>query len=268
MRNTGLSREGLKTIACMTMLIDHIGATLVSSWLLSIEGVAPTELFWLYNILRCIGRMAFPIFCFQLVEGAYYTKNPKKYALRLFIGLLLSEIPFDLAFSHTWLEKKWSILTPLLGVNTKFNSVMMTLLLGFFMIQSMKRVNGMWKGLVAVPFCFAAELLHTDYAGEGILLIALFALVRGQKHQKLLTALGMVALVILGGDGVVFVDNVPIYMDRCKLLALLPIFAYDGRKVSQSKALQWGFYLFYPAHIAILALLDWVIFGFSPFGPG
>ena len=242
MNDRGLSREGLKTIACITMLLDHIGAVLVLQLIRGME-VYAAEPYWAYYFLRCIGRMAFPIFCFQLAEGAFYTKNPKQYALRLAIGALLAEIPFDLAFFG--------------GLTWEHSNVMVTLLLGFGMIEGMKRVKGIWKAAVIVPFYIAAELLHTDYAGEGILLIALFALTRGVKHEKWLQFLGM---LLLGSNAAMIVDGVPIYMDRCKLLALLPIFAYDGRKVSQSKAVQWGFYLFYPVHIQVLYLLEQLLF--------
>lgn len=244
MHERGLSREGLKTVACITMLLDHIGATLISGWLMHLRGTAPTELYWVYYLLRCIGRMAFPIFCFQLVEGAFHTRDPRKYALRLAIGVLLAEIPFDLAFYG---EMTWA-----------YNNVMITLLLGFGMIRGMMSTEGIRKALMIVPFSIAAELLHADYGGKGILLIALFALTRGMQHEKLLQFAGM---VLLGSNAAYYVENVPIYMDRCKLLSLLPIFAYDGRKVSQSKAVQWGFYLFYPAHILALYLLKIVLFG-------
>ena len=80
MEKKGLSQEALKSIACITMLLDHIGATMVRGY-----------------TLRIIGRIAFPIFCFLMAEGAYHTKNPRKYCLRLMIGMLLSELPFDLA---------------------------------------------------------------------------------------------------------------------------------------------------------------------------
>ena len=225
------------------MLIDHVGAILVAALLRRMETYS-AEPYWAYYIMRCIGRMAFPIFCFQLVEGAFYTRDPKKYALRLAIGALLAEIPFDLAFFG---ELTW-----------KHSNVMITLLLGFGMIRGMMRTEGIWKCLVIVPFYLVAEFLHTDYAGKGILLIALFALTRGLPYEKLLQFAGM---VLLGHNTAYYVGNVPIYMDRCKLLALLPIFAYDGRKVSHSKAVQWGFYLFYPVHIMVLYLLKNVLFG-------
>lgn len=242
MNDRGLSREGLKTIACLTMLLDHIGAVLVVQMIRGME-IYTAELYWAYYILRCIGRMAFPIFCFQLVEGAFHTRDPKKYALRLAIGALLAEIPFDLAFFG--------------GLTWEHSSVMITLLLGFGMIRGMMRTEGIWKVLLIIPFYIAAERLHTDYAGKGILLIGLFALTRGMQYEKLLQFAGM---ILLGSDAAYYVGNVPIYMDRCKLLALLPIAAYDGRKVSQSKAVQWGFYLFYPVHILLLYILKQAIF--------
>ena len=114
MKQRGLSQEGLKIIACVTMLIDHIGAVLLPQ----------------YFSLRMIGRIAFPIYCFLLVEGAHYTKNPGKYALRLGIGMLLSELPFDLAFSRGW---SWG-----------YQSVMVTLLLVFLALKCMERTKNIF----------------------------------------------------------------------------------------------------------------------------
>ena len=132
--NRDISQEGLKLIACITMLIDHIGAIFFPD----------------LDSLRIIGRIAFPIYCFLLVEGAHYTRNPKKYACRLLIGAILSEIPFDLAFA---------------GRNNWYScSVMVTLLLGYGAILAMEQVKGLWKGIVVLPFFLAAEFLGADYA--------------------------------------------------------------------------------------------------------
>lgn len=266
MKRNGLSQETLKLIACVTMLIDHIGATLVIL-LLTRNPVDSPEHEWirlLYESMRIIGRIAFPIYCFLLVEGASRTRNPKKYALRLFVGMLLSEIPFDLAFSPTWLTYEWKLTTPLLGFNPEFNSVMMTLLLGFGMIQCMKRVRGFWKVVVILPFYILAEKLYTDYAGMGILLIAVFALTRGMEKEKLLCFLGC-AVVLCSGMKDFQIFGIRISMESFAMFALIPIFCYSGRKLTNSKAVQWAFYLFYPVHILILALLRVLIFDFSLF---
>ena len=252
MEKRGLSQEGLKLIACVTMLLDHIGATLVLRMIqeLPVRNEQYALLVWVYYGLRIIGRIAFPIYCFLLVEGAYRTRYPKKYGLRLFVGMLLSEIPFDLAFSFRGrMFFDWTS-----------NSVMVTLLLGFLMIEAMKRLEGFRKIVVILPFYVAAELLHTDYAGMGILLIAVFALTRGANHEKLLCTLGA-ALVLSSGGRDMQILGIWISTESFALLSLIPIFCYDGRKLTHSKAVQWAFYLFYPVHIALLALVEVLIFG-------
>lgn len=264
MKKTGLSQEGLKILACVTMLVDHVGATLVIMLLMR-NPIESPEYEWislLYDTMRMVGRIAFPIYCFLLVEGAHRTRDPKKYALRLFVGMLLSEIPFDLAFSPTWLTCEWKLTTLLLGLNPEFNSVMMTLLLGFFMVEAMKRLKGFWKVAVILPFYILAERLYTDYAGMGMLLIAVFTLTRGMKHEKLLCILGCAMVMNSGMKQQVF--GIWISTELFALLSLIPIFLYDGRKLTHSKTVQWGFYLFYPVHIAILALLRFLIFGHTP----
>lgn len=266
MKKHGISQETLKIIACVTMLIDHVGAALVIRILTRTPVQSPEYewIFLLYKSMRIIGRISFPIYCFLLVEGAHHTHSPRKYALRLFIGMLLSEIPFDLAFSPTRLEYDWKLTTPLLGFNPEFNSVMMTLLLGFFMLEAMKRVKGFWKVVMILPFYILAEALHTDYAGMGILLIAVFALTRGIKHEKLLCILGC-AVVLNSGFKDMQIFGIWINTEIFALTSLIPIFRYDGHKLTRSKTVQWGFYLFYPVHILILALLEMLIFDFTPF---
>lgn len=241
-------QEGLKLLACLSMLIDHTGATLVLRMLQELEQ-PDASLLRLYYLMRIIGRIAFPIYCFLLAEGAGHTRSPGKYGLRLFVGMLLSEIPFDLALSSRGpLCFDWT-----------GNSVMVTLLLGFGMIQAMKRVGGIWKVLLICPFYLLAELLRTDYGGLGILIIAVFALSRGLPREKLLQAAGLCAVIYPGSR--VFLGSVAVNLEWFAALALIPIFCYDGRKLTHSKTVQWAFYLFYPVHLAVLAIMEVAIFG-------
>ena len=100
----GLTGNTLKLIAIFTMLIDHIGAAVIEAGILSSNDMAILETergmqWYLADIvLRLIGRLAFPIFCFLLVEGFTHTGNEAKYARNLLLFALISEIPFDLAF--------------------------------------------------------------------------------------------------------------------------------------------------------------------------
>lgn len=251
MKIKGISQETLKLIACVTMLLDHIGAALVvptDAIYFSNVGLF-TVMAWVNLILRCIGRIAFPVFCFLLVEGVYHTSNPKKYILRLAIGMILSEIPFDLAFFGD-------------GISWKHQSVMVTLLLGCLMVLGMKQTKGFWKLLWIIPFYFAAEWLRTDYAGDGILLIAMFALVKGTKHEKWWRVAGMFLLFWdLSLTRRYYNLDVWLPMKQLPLLSAIPISLYDGRKLTHNKMVQWGFYLFYPVHIAVLALLKFLILG-------
>ncbi len=245
MKKPGISQETLKLIACITMLLDHIGAVLVNGWFQYHPSVYSGGMMWLYYGLRMVGRISFPIYCFLLVEGAHHTKNPKKYALRLAVGALLAELPFDLAITG--------------AANRHSNSVMLTLLLGFCMVMAMKRASGFWKGLVIVPFYFLAELLRTDYGGNGLVLIAMLAMTRGVRYEKLWQFAGFMLLFF--DFTMWYIGTTPIPVNQCTLLAMIPIFCYNGEKHSYHKALQWGFYLFYPVHLLILWGIKMLLWG-------
>lgn len=116
-KKKGISGSTLKLIAIAAMLIDHISATVLTRILIvngmgNITSQAQQEQWMRENaglygcmlVMRLIGRLGFPIFCFLLAEGFQKTRNVKKYALRLGLFALLSEIPFDLACHGKVLE--------------------------------------------------------------------------------------------------------------------------------------------------------------------
>jgi len=225
----GISQEGLKLIACVTMLLDHAAAV----------AVRDREL---YILMRAIGRLAFPIFCFLLVEGAHYTKSPGKYALRLLLGAILSEIPFDLALFG--------------GVSWTHQSVMVTLLLGFGALWVMKKCGNLFlKILAALPFILLGDLLMTDYGSYGVLLIAMLGFFRGLPMGKLMQSVSicMVCSMIPSFNLQLGIFEISLELIGC--LSIFPILLYFGRKQTKNKAVQWAFYLFYPVHLLILAFL-------------
>lgn len=232
-----LSQEHLKLIACLTMLIDHIGAVIVAQLYRQTGSAALPEL---YDLMRLIGRISFPIYCFLLAEGAAHTGNPKKYALRLAIGALLAEIPYDLAFYGR--------------LNWGKQSVMITLLLGFCALVLMKKKDHLlWKLAVALPFALAAKYLRTDYGANGILLIVLFGLSRELPAKQLVQTLGIWFVFSPGHQ--MFLNwfaGIKATVQEWAILAMIPICLYNGEKHSHSKPLQWAFYLFYPVHLTVL----------------
>ena len=234
-----IPQELLKLIACITMLIDHIGASRFP------------DLLW----IRVIGRIAFPIYCFLLAEGMRHTHDPLKYLLRLFIGIFLAELPFDFLFFG--------------GLTWAHQSVMVTLTLGGFMLLCMDKVSHKaLKLLLIIPFALVAEVFLCDYGGYGILLIAIFALT-----EKWLYRLTLVLALGLINDAQYIVDSLQYFPDwptnvavkhiislwppiqSFSVVAMAPISLYSGRKLTRSRAVQTGFYLFYPVHLAVLAIL-------------
>lgn len=234
MRTRVLPQEGLKLIACLTMLIDHFGHTIVPC--LPVPYMAN-----LYYACRIIGRIAFPIYCFLLAEGMYHTRNPGKYIGRLAIGILLAEIPFDLLFEG--------------GISWEYQSVMVTLTLGAVMLLCMEKTEKPWlKLLMVLPFVLLAELLKSDYGGWGIVMIACFAL-----FDRL--SLQIIAITLVNAmmnPAAVPVFGVYISVQIFAVLAMVPICLYSGKKLTHSKSVQWGFYLFYPLHLLAL----WIVLGF------
>lgn len=228
MNTKGISQEALKLIACITMLIDHVGHAIVPE--LSVPYVVP-----LYYTCRVIGRIAFPIYCFLLAEGMRHTRNPQKYILRLAIGILLAELPFDILFEG--------------GFTWEHQSVMVTLTLGALMLLCMQKTrNKGLKLLLILPFAVLAELAGCDYGGWGIAMIAVFALFDRISTQ----VIGLLAVNLLMESAALPVFGIPVSVQLFAVFAMIPVAFYSGRKLTCSKAIQWAFYLFYPVHLIIL----------------
>lgn len=232
-----IHQEILKLIACLSMLIDHVGAACFPE----------------LTILRFIGRLAFPIYCFLLCEGMTHTRSPLKYLLRLFICIFLSELPFDYAFFG--------------GMDWTHQNVMVTLFLGGCMLLCFRYMpNKLLQAALVIPFAMLADLLRCDYGATGILMIAVFALLQGASQWIGLLLCCFVcdasyylsivnAIPHLGAEYVFgwVLENPPV--EPVAIFAMIPISLYSGKKLTRSKALQTAFYLYYPVHMAFLALL-------------
>ena len=225
---SGISGSTLKIIAIILMFIDHVGAAVFERGLLASSTVRSNTELWesLRNIdivLRKIGRPSFPIFCFLLVEGFLHTKDTKKYALRLGLFALISEIPFDLAIRGQFLE---------FGAQNVF----FTLFIGLLVMMAASYVQEKQKSLLQLPIfaigLLAAYLLKTDYSYRGILLIIAIYVCRFDKYVQ--AAAGAVAVT----------------WELPAPLAFLPILFYNGKR---GISMRYFFYWFYPVHLLLLA---------------
>ena len=235
----GLSGTALKYIACITMLIDHIGASCIEAGVLlpalaagaaSCGGIPVSTLLAADRVLRYIGRLAFPIFCFLAVEGFLHTHDVKKYVRRLLLFGLLSEVPFDLAFFRT-------------PFAPQHQNVYWTLALGVLAMAGLKRFekeNGLpgWQGLVWAGGCAALALaVNTDYHAIGVLIICTLYLTRADRKRQCLAG----AVLFL------FELTAP--------LAFVLVWFYNGQRGACSPLQKKAFYWFYPVHLALLACI-------------
>lgn len=236
----GVSSLTLHILAMAFMLCDHIWATLVAG----------------QDWLTCVGRLAFPIFAFLLVEGFFHTRDLRRYVLRLLLLALLSEIPFDLMYAET----------PFFPFH---QNVIWTLLIALFCMWVIERAKGrgsLWlTALAAAGMSLAGWLAGTiamvDYYGAGVLTVLVFYLFRGGRWwQRLGQAAGMfwINCGLLAGlmlQVQVLGVTVEFPQQGFALLALVPIWLYRGRQGYHSRWVQTACYLFYPVHILVLAVL-------------
>ena len=228
-----LSGTTLKYIACGTMLLDHIGASCIENGLDSAITASPV-LAALDLALRLIGRIAFPIFCFLLVEGFVHTHDVKKYFGRMLLFGLISEVPFDLAFFRT-------------PFDPDNQNVYWTLALGVLAMAGLKHFekpdgSASWRGVLCAGGCvLLASLANTDYNGVGVLIICALYLTRADRKRQ----------CIVGALLFAFEFTAP--------LAFVFIWFYNGQRGACSKTMQKVFYWFYPVHISLLALITNVV---------
>ena len=235
----------LKLIALFTMLIDHFAATVLLQ--MANNGIGGQTLIDIYWVMRSIGRMAFPVYCFLLVEGFKYTHSRVNYAARLFVFALISEIPFDLALNNTILE-------------FKSNNVFFTLLLGLLTIivlewlKSADRIEkssstAKWMfvtlikcivmiSVVLVMMIIAEFILCCDYGAAGVGCIVIMYLL-GQ-NREIAFAAAVILLGLLSGT-----------IEFFALFMLIPIHFYNGKR---GIPLKYVFYAFYPVHLLVLYL--------------
>ncbi|MBE6031010.1 MAG: conjugal transfer protein TraX [Clostridiales bacterium] len=234
----------LHIMGMIFMLLDHLWGTIVpgNDW------------------MTCIGRLAFPIFAFMIAEGYMRTSNVKKYAKRMFIFALITEIPFNLAFGG-------NLLYPF------HQNVLFTFLIaiGLIHLNEKARKNGkvLLRILTAIGTVILGSLIGlitmVDYHHAGVLTVLVFYFFGQGKWWSYIgqfICLWYINMEMLGGFGYeveLFGQLVFLSRQGFALLALIPIWLYRGERGHHSKAFQYFCYAFYPAHLLILAILGMIL---------
>lgn len=219
----------LKIIACITMFIDHIGYVVFDG-----------QVSW----FNYIGRLAFPIFAFQISEGYIHTKNIKKYILRLSIFAIISQIPFMLFHSI---------------INDKFYlNVIFTLLFGLISILAYDKLHKFLGIVIAIVAGLLAQFLNCDYGFYGVAITFLFYVF--SKNKLLLSGSFITATVIhyaynilkyasYGIDTLKYVYSYYLPFAISTICTILIILLYNKKKGPNTRYL---LYLFYPLHMLLL----------------
>lgn len=209
----------LKLIALITMIIDHYGAIFQSN----------------VDIYRIIGRLAFPIYSFLLVEGYLHTRDIKKYAKRLLIFAFISEIPFDLAFNGR--------------LEFMHQNIFFTLFIGLMTMYFLDRREeyNISKFMVIIVSVIFATVFSVDYSFVGIVYILAFYFTKDmEKKEKILRVAAIMLLINFSLIG---------YIQQFSLLALIFIYFYNEKLGPKNAFIQTLFYIMYPLHLLLFYLL-------------
>lgn len=221
----------LKLIAMITMVIDHVGIVFFPQ----------------YPVFRMIGRLSFPIFAFLISEGFYYTKNLKKYILRMTVFAVLTE-PIYMLFSIGRIEFSFSN-----NHNVLFSFVLALLLL-YFVKSGIDKKGKLWFlwFVPAIAGLAVADLLYFSYGSYGMLMIIAFYLIKranlnSSTQKNILITLALAATTTL----YCLINNNT--FQATAVFAAIPLWFYNGKK--GFKMPKYLFYIFYPAHLLVLFLI-------------
>lgn len=242
-----ISSFTLHILAMAFMLLDHMWAT-----------ITPGR-----DWMTFLGRIAFPIFAFMIVEGYYHTSDFKKYIRRMLIFALISEVPFDLMYNGT-------VIYPF------HQNVMWTFLIALIAMKLMDRVKDRAKEkgkMVSAVFgCALISILaiilgfagFVDYYGTGVATVLVFYFFRGRKWWNYLGQFLCIFYInyeLLAGRTYfinIFGNEVEVIQQAFAIFSLIFIWLYKGRQGYHSKWFKYFCYAFYPGHIVVLLLLSLV----------
>ena len=223
-----VSGSTLKMIAITSMFIDHVAMHLLRPMPIARQALLEwdTHVLTLYTLMRTVGRLAFPIFAFLIVEGYVHTRNRMNYGRNLFLFALLSEIPWNLVHTNSLF---WS-----------HQNVFFTLLLGYLGICAIEYFRED-RGRMAVSLLallVISYVARADYGCTGFGFILLLYMLR--EHKLAMSVIGSCFLSSTWRAG----------------LAFIPICLYNGKRgFIRGNILKYAFYVFYPLHLTIIYLI-------------
>ncbi len=246
----------LKIIGIITMLCDHTGDAILGS----------------FSILNLIGRIAFPLFAFQISQSYIHTKNLIRFMFRLLIFALIAQLPFSLFLSTFTSDLYYSVQVFSVSFNIYSLNIGFTMLLALLAILAYDKISNKPLGiLTSLLIVIIAQILNVDYGAFGVLLILIFYIFRTQpsyakKKNTFIKVLMNIAFLI-----VVFTYYFIRYLQAPNIsiiefylplvlftyISLLFINFYNGK---QGPKVKYLFYIFYPVHLLLLYFINYMLF--------
>lgn len=241
-----LNANQLKLIAIIAMTVDHVAWAMFDGY--------PTALLPL--VMHIIGRLTCPIMCYFIAEGYHYTRNINKYTLRLFIFALISHFAYIFA-SNDFVDFR-SFIPFYYGSFLNQTSVMWSLAWGLVMLRiaDSKRIKSIYKVLLVILICIIT--LPSDWSCIAALCIMAIGTNRGDFRKQMSWMIFYVALYSL----VYFfaIDKVYGVLQMGVVFSIPVIAMYNGsrgKNQKNNKFMKWFFYIFYPAHLFVIGLINY-----------
>lgn len=241
-----LNSNQLKLIAIIAMTVDHIAWAMFDGY--------PTALLPL--VMHIIGRLTCPIMCYFIAEGYHYTRNINKYTFRLFAFAFVSHFAYIFA-SNDFVDFK-SFIPFYYGNFLNQTSVMWSLAWGLVMLRiaDSKRIKSIYKVLLVILICIIT--LPSDWSCIAALCIMAVGTNRGDFRKQMSWMIFYVALYSL----VYFfaIDKAYGILQMGVVLSIPVIAMYNGERGKNpkiNKFMKWFFYIFYPAHLFVIGLINY-----------
>lgn len=246
-REVGLNRDTnlLKLVAMISMLIDHCGKMFFPQ----------------YRIMRIIGRLAFPLYAYCIAVGGVYSKNRLKYLTRILLIGMISQPFYAVALGHTT-QAMYAVRFADNPVGAVVNfyvqswavpNIMYTLALGLMLIWSLREGQYVCAAALALYVWKAQSTIN--YGWQGIVLIVLFYLTISQwwVSQPVMASY----MIWWGAKGASFhMFGISFGIQMFAILALPLIYIPTWSKLKINK---WVYYLFYPAHLIGIMLVQFAL---------
>jgi len=260
-----LSHFDLKVIAVILMTVDHIALFFLS----------PTSL--AYAVMRGFGRLAFPLFAFMAVEGTFKSHNNLIYALKLLILGAVIDVTMVLIDNgayytgNSMMELGLGVLGLSLITKKKWYSVLAIIPFTIMVLADFSffpiRVEYGTLGLIMMLTFFIGKLL-TNYYFDSISskLHCDYKMVIGVNKVQTISNVFSISMLVftylvffmlwsffpeLG----IFTNFFSFQIEQYGILASVIILFYSGRQGFNNKIVNWAFYIYYPLHMIVLALI-------------